>query len=119
MRPKDGDTVATQMGFVDYEGFWALSASAWCDLINCSAHWGPQATLSIKQHDGTTRAVAGDWWIKFFGLAPHSCLSLLHTPLDQPYPLNEKAQGKVVFTQGAYAIAMDTFIREIVRGVLS
>jgi len=119
MRPKDGDTVATQMGHVDFEGFWGTSASAWADSINCSAHWGPQATLSIKQPDGTTRAVAGDWWIKFFGLAPHSCISLLHAPIDQPYPLNEKAQGKVVYTQGAYAIAMDTFIREIVRGVLS
>jgi hypothetical protein len=119
MRPKSGDTVATQMGHVDRQGIWGTSASAWADILNCAAHWGPQATLTITQPGGTTRDVAGDWWIYFDGVAPHSCLDLLHAPKDEPYPLNEKAEGKVVYTQGAYAHTLETFVREVVKGVLS
>jgi hypothetical protein len=119
MRPVSGDTVATQMGHVDREGIIALCASARGDIINCSAHWGPQATITLRDDAGAAVTAIGDWWIEFAGLAPHSCLSLVHAGIEQPFPLNEKAQGKVVFQQGAYAIAMDTFLREIVRGVLS
>lgn len=119
MRPVNGDTVATQMGHVDREGFWATCASAYVNLINCAAHWGPQATLGIYLHDGTAVTAIGDWWIRFAGLAPHSCLSLLHAPKDEPYPLSEKAEGKVVFTQDAYAMTLETFVREVVKGVLS
>lgn len=119
MRPISGDTVATQIGHVDREGFNAMSASARGDIMNCAAHWGPQATITLRDDAGTAVTAIGDWWMQFAGLAPHSCLSLLHETIEQPYPLNEKAQGKVVYQQGAYAIAMDTFVREIVRGVLS
>lgn len=119
MRPADGETVKTCMGFADKHQIIATCYSAWDDNFNTSAVWGPQMQAKIKQNDGSARAVAGDWMIRVNGLAPHSCLSLVHTPIDQPFPLNEKAQGKVVYTQGAYAIAMDTFIREVVRGILS
>lgn len=118
MRFKSGDTVATQIGHVDREGFFATCASARGDIINCSAHWGPQATITLRDDAGAAVTVNGDWWIRFAGLAPHSCVSILHTP-DQPYPLNEKGQGKIVYTQGAYAFTMETFMREVVRGVLS
>ena len=119
LRPKNGDTVATQMGHVDFEGFWAMCASAYNDVINCAAHYGPQVELQIYTNANVAQTAAGDWWMKFFGLAPHSCLSLLHAPKDEPYPLNEKAEGKVVFTQGAYAMTLETFVREVVKGALS
>ena len=119
LKPVNADTMATHMGHVDREGVKMLSCSAFVDIASVEGHWGPQLQMLIHKDDGTAQTVAGDWWMQAGGLAPHSCLSLLHTPLDQPYPLNEKAEGKAVYTMEAYEVVYSTFIREVVRGVLS
>jgi len=107
------------MGFGAYHMPHYFTRSAACSVAQSSTIHGQQTTLTIYKGDGTIETADKDIQFKLDGLAPHSCFTVLHTKPEEPYPLNEKDEAKLVLTQGAYAHDFDTFLREIVTGVLT
>lgn len=115
----NGDSIRTYMGFGAYHMPYYYIRSAAFNFVQSTTIHGPQATLDVASHDGTAETADKDIQFRLDGLAPHSSFAVLHQPIENPYPLDEKAEAKLVFTQGAYAHDLDSFLREVVSGVLS
>jgi len=114
----NGDSIICYMGFGAYHMAYYFIRSAAGNTVNCSTIHGPQATITMYTGAGAAETADKDLMFRLDGLAPHSCFSLLHTKPDEPYPLDEKDEAKIVFTQGAYAHEATSFLREVVLGVL-
>lgn len=113
------DVIRSYMGFGAYHMPHYFTRSAACSVVQSSLIHGPQITITMYTGAGAIETADKDIQIKLDGLAPHSCFTVLHNPIENPYPLNEKDEAKLVFTQGAYAQDVDSFLREVVKDVLA
>lgn len=115
----NGDNIKTYMGFGAYHMPYYYVRSAAISLVQSTTIYGPQVEIRMHGHDGVAETADKDIQFRLDGLAPHSCFTLQHSPIENPYPLGDKDEAKIVFTQGAYAHELDSFLREVVSGVLS
>ena len=118
-RVKNDATIRTHMGRTFRDGIKICEVDARADHLSFDSIVGAQAIANMYDFDMAVQVNLGDWLLQFGGLCPHECVSLIHTPIDNPYPLNEKEQGKITYTQGEYIQIIETFVREIVTGILS
>jgi len=105
--------------YVDYPVPRAIVSSGTMALMY-KLYWaiGERCGLNTYTHDGA--AAGGSYAIDcyFSSANPHSCVTLIDGR-DEPFDASKYSQGKVEYTQGAYAVVFHTFVQEQVLGKLA
>jgi len=96
--------------------FWSDYGAA-LSIFNSSAIWSNRHTLTIRDNDGTEATADNDFVVQAIGGRPFSNYVIGEFG-EEPYSARTRNEAHIEYTVGAYAALIQTWLQEVVRGVL-